>query len=152
MTRFGQKTANSQHEYATVHVKGDQFYGARSNMNVWSPKVSDAGEFSLGQMWLASGSYEAKDLTTIEVGWHVFPDIYGGDRNPRLFGYWTRDAYEKNGCHNLLCPGFVQTDKRVALGAALSKPVSSYNGNQFDISLMVWKDPKNGNWWLKYGE
>ncbi|KAE9593542.1 putative neprosin [Lupinus albus] len=152
MTRFGQKNAYTNHEYATVRVKQDQFYGARTSINAWSPKVSEAGEFSLAQIWLASGTYDAKDLTTIEVGWHVFPDIYGGDTNPRLFGYWTRDAYEKTGCHNLVCPGFVQTDKRVALGAALSKSVSSYNGNQFDITLMVWKDPNNGNWWLKYGE
>ncbi|KAJ6431124.1 hypothetical protein OIU84_018590 [Salix udensis] len=24
-------------------------------------------------------------------------------------------------------------------------------GGQFDISLLVWKDPKHGNWWLEFG-
>ncbi|KAF1892252.1 hypothetical protein Lal_00036613 [Lupinus albus] len=102
MPRFGQKVLNnSQHEYAIVNVKQDKFYGAKTSINVWAPKVSQAGEFSLAQIWLASGSFEAKDLNTIEVGWQVFPDNYGGDKNPRLFGYWTRDAYETTGCHNL---------------------------------------------------
>ncbi|KAE9593540.1 putative neprosin [Lupinus albus] len=151
MPRFGQKVLNnSQHEYAIVNVKQDKFYGAKTSINVWAPKVSQAGEFSLAQIWLASGSFEAKDLNTIEVGWQVFPDNYGGDKNPRLFGYWTRDAYETTGCHNLVCPGFVQIHKRIPLGATI-KPISSYNGKQFQINLLVWKDPKNGNWWLSFG-
>lgn len=48
------------------------------------------------------------------------------------------DAYQATGCYNLLCSGFVQTNNRIAIGAAIS-PTSSYNGGQFDISLLVWK-------------
>ncbi|KAG6603290.1 hypothetical protein SDJN03_03899, partial [Cucurbita argyrosperma subsp. sororia] len=79
----------------------------------------------------------------------VNPELYG-DNNPRLFTYWTSDAYQATGCYNLLCPGFVQTNRRIAIGAAIA-PTSSYNGAQFDISLLVRKDPKNGNWWLEFG-
>ncbi|KAK8986713.1 hypothetical protein V6N11_010263 [Hibiscus sabdariffa] len=60
------------------------------------------------------------------------------------------DAYETTGCYNLLCSGFVQTNNRIAIGAAIS-PMSSYHGGQFDITLLVWKDPKHGNWWLEFG-
>lgn len=94
----------------------------------------------------------------------VSPDLYG-DKNPRFFTYWTvsivyslfllnirtiitsadifsiqsqTDAYQATGCYNLLCSGFVQTNNRVAIGAAIS-PKSYYNGRQFDIGLMVWK-------------
>ncbi|XP_019418633.1 PREDICTED: uncharacterized protein LOC109329424 [Lupinus angustifolius] len=149
MTRFGQKVRSTyEHEYAIVSVGGDQYHGAKTNINVWAP-ITEPAEFSLAQIWLISGTYEAKDLNTIEVGWQVYPDNYGGDKNPRLFGYWTRDAYQSTGCYNLLCAGFVQTDKSIALGAAVS-PISSYNGEQVDIELMVWNDPKNGNWWLSY--
>ena len=49
------------------------------------------------------------------------------------------DAYQATGCYNLLCSGFVQTNNRIAIGAAIS-PTSSYNGGQFDISLLVWCD------------
>lgn len=48
------------------------------------------------------------------------------------------DAYQATGCYNLLCSGFVQTNNRIAIGAAIS-PISSYRGKQFDIGLMVWK-------------
>ncbi|KAG6482472.1 hypothetical protein ZIOFF_059103 [Zingiber officinale] len=79
----------------------------------------------------------------------VSPQLYG-DNSPRFFTYWTTDAYRETGCYNLLCSGFVQTSNRIAIGAAIS-PVSAYNGKQFDISLLIWKDPKHGNWWLEFG-
>lgn len=48
------------------------------------------------------------------------------------------DAYQATGCYNLLCSGFVQTNNKIAIGAAIS-PTSSYRGGQFDISLLIWK-------------
>ncbi|KAL4346601.1 hypothetical protein GQ457_17G026880 [Hibiscus cannabinus] len=80
---------------------------------------------------------------------NVSPELYG-DNHPRFFIYWTSDAYQTTGCYNLLCSGFVQINNKIALGAAIS-PRSSFNGRQFDIGLMVWKDPKHGHWWLEFG-
>lgn len=77
------------------------------------------------------------------------PELYG-DSSPRFFTYWTTDAYQETGCYNLHCSGFVQTNSRIAIGAAIS-PTSVYNGRQFDISLLIWKDPHRGNWWLQLG-
>lgn len=48
------------------------------------------------------------------------------------------DAYKATGCYNMLCSGFVQTSRRVAIGVAIS-PISSYDGGQFDISVLIWK-------------
>ncbi|CAN6446194.1 unnamed protein product [Victoria cruziana] len=79
----------------------------------------------------------------------VSPELYG-DSHPRFFTYWTTDAYQTTGCYNLLCSGFVQTNNRIAIGAAIS-PLSIYGGRQFDISLTIWKDPKRGSWWLEFG-
>ncbi|XP_076889565.1 protein neprosin-like [Bidens hawaiensis] len=154
--RFGRKivksvrrdSSNGGHEHAVGYVSGDQYYGAKSSINVWDPKVTDRFEFSLSQMWVISGSF-GDDLNTIEAGWQVSPELYG-DNYPRFFTYWTTDAYQATGCYNLLCSGFVQTNNRIAIGAAIS-PTSSYNGGQFDISLLIWKDPKHGNWWLEFG-
>ncbi|KAK9008210.1 hypothetical protein V6N11_075112 [Hibiscus sabdariffa] len=126
VTRFGRKrpsrrvqrdSTGNGHEHAVGYVSGDQYYGAKASINVWTPRVS--------------------------------PELYG-DNYPRFFTYWTTDAYHATGCYNLLCSGFVQTNNRIAIGAAIS-PTSSYNGGQFDISLMIWKDPKHGNWWLEFG-
>ncbi|XP_012479356.1 uncharacterized protein LOC105794633 [Gossypium raimondii] len=155
--RFGRKrprrrvrrdSTSNGHEHAVGYVSGDQYYGAKASINVWTPRVSNQYEFSLSQMWVISGSF-GDDLNTIEAGWQVSPELYG-DNYPRFFTYWTTDAYQATGCYNLLCSGFVQTNNRIAIGAAIS-PTSSYNGGQFDISLLIWKDPKHGNWWLEFG-
>ncbi|XP_021292470.1 uncharacterized protein LOC110422779 [Herrania umbratica] len=136
------------HEHAVLFVNGDQYYGAKASLNVWAPRVTNEYEFSLSQIWVISGSF-GNDLNTIEAGWQVSPELYG-DNYPRFFTYWTTDAYQATGCYNLLCSGFVQTNNKIAIGAAIS-PRSSYNGRQFDIGLMVWKDPKHGHWWLEFG-
>ncbi|TKY73527.1 hypothetical protein E2542_SST02279 [Spatholobus suberectus] len=153
--RFGRKprpvrrdSTGSAHEHAVVFVNGDQYYGAKAGINVWAPRVTDEFEFSLSQMWVIAGSF-GKDLNTIEAGWQVSPELYG-DNYPRFFTYWTTDAYHTTGCYNLLCSGFIQTNNRIAIGAAIS-PRSAYNSRQFDIGLMVWKDPKRGHWWLEFG-
>ncbi|KAI3501787.1 hypothetical protein L1887_29811 [Cichorium endivia] len=154
--RFGRKipkpvrrdSSSGGHEHAVGYVSGEEYYGAKASINVWDPKVTDRFEFSLSQMWVISGSF-GDDLNTIEAGWQVSPELYG-DNYPRFFTYWTTDAYQATGCYNLLCSGFVQTNNKIAIGAAIS-PTSSYNGGQFDISLLIWKDPKHGNWWLEFG-
>lgn len=154
--RFGRKprrhvrkdSSSGDHEHAVGFVTGEQYYGAKASINVWAPTVSNQYEFSLSQIWVISGSF-GNDLNTIEAGWQVSPELYG-DNFPRFFTYWTTDAYQTTGCYNLLCSGFVQTNSRIAIGAAIS-PTSAYKGGQFDISLLVWKDPKHGNWWLEFG-
>ncbi|KAL8140817.1 hypothetical protein V2J09_006838 [Rumex salicifolius] len=188
--RFGRKprrsvrrdSTGSGHEHAVGFINGNQFYGAKASVNVWSPGVTDSYEFSLSQIWVISGSF-GNDLNTIEAGWQasisyiiiytsfilnkVSPALFG-DNYPRFFTYWTvslcsssflllifiatffflhTDAYQTTGCYNLLCSGFVQTNYRVAIGAAIS-PRSSFGGRQFDISIM---DPKHGHWWLQFG-
>ncbi|XP_019418999.1 PREDICTED: uncharacterized protein LOC109329701 [Lupinus angustifolius] len=138
----------SGHEYAIAYVTGEQYFGARTDINIWDP-ITNRDEFSLAQIWVLSGTYENKNLNSIEAGWQV-NNIYLENKDPRLFGYWTRDAYQTTGCYNTLCPGFVQVNKRITLGAAI-KPISSYNGKQFILNVMVWKDPKSENWWLSIG-
>ncbi|PSR89566.1 hypothetical protein CEY00_Acc29769 [Actinidia chinensis var. chinensis] len=153
--KFGRKirgirhdTMSSDHEHAVAFVNGDEYYGAKASINVWAPRVTDQFEFSLSQLWVISGSF-GNDLNTIEAGWQVSPELYG-DNYPRFFTYWTTDAYQATGCYNLLCSGFVQTSNKISIGAAIS-PRSSDSGRQFDIGIMVWKDPKHGHWWLQFG-
>ncbi|CAO2177075.1 unnamed protein product [Urochloa humidicola] len=146
--RVRRDTVAGGHEHAVGYVAGDEYYGAKASINVWAPKVSTASEFSLSQIWVIAGSF-GNDLNTIEAGWQVSPQLYG-DNSPRFFTYWTTDAYQTTGCYNLLCSGFIQTNSRIAMGAAIS-PTSAYNAGQFDISLLVWKDPNHGNWWLEFG-
>ncbi|CAO2186520.1 unnamed protein product [Urochloa humidicola] len=144
------------HEHAIAYTapsssqQQQPVYGAKATINVWDPAIQESNGFSLSQLWILSGSFNGSDLNSIEAGWQVSPELYG-DSRPRLFTYWTSDAYEATGCYNALCPGFVQTSSRIAIGASIS-PVSSAGGAQYDMTLLVWKDPKLGNWWLSYGD
>ncbi|XP_047313237.1 uncharacterized protein LOC124916548 [Impatiens glandulifera] len=165
---FGKKTRNSfplslrpdppevldsgnGHEHAIAYTgASEEVYGAKATINVWDPSIQEVNEFSLSQIWVLSGSFDGSDLNSIEAGWQVSPELYG-DSRPRLFTYWTSDSYEATGCYNLLCAGFIQTNSRIAIGAAIS-PVSSSDGSQFDITILIWKDPKLGNWWMSFGD
>ncbi|KAG6475101.1 hypothetical protein ZIOFF_064319 [Zingiber officinale] len=155
--RFGRKPAvaalrrdsiSSAHEHAIGYAMGNHYYGAKAGLNVWTPRVTSASEFSLSQIWVISGSF-SHDLNTIEAGWQVSPQLYG-DNRPRFFTYWTSDAYRETGCYNLLCSGFVQTNNKIAIGAAIS-PTSSLNNRQFDISLLIWKWERPNAWELVAG-
>ncbi|XP_051131671.1 uncharacterized protein LOC127251823 [Andrographis paniculata] len=139
----------SGHQHAIAFVQGGKYYGAKATINVWEPKIQQPNEFSLSQMWLLGGSF-GQDLNSIEAGWQVSPDLYG-DNNTRLFTYWTSDAYQATGCYNLLCSGFIQVSSDIAMGASIS-PVSAFRNSQYDISILIWKDPKVGNWWMQFGD
>ncbi|XP_074592657.1 protein neprosin-like isoform X1 [Curcuma longa] len=143
--RLRRDSTSSGHEHAVGYAMGERYYGAKASLSVWEPRVTIRSEFSLSQIWVISGSF-GNDLNTIEAGWQVSPQLYG-DGRPRFFTYWTTDAYQETGCYNLLCSGFVQTNNKIAIGAAIS-PTSALNGGQFDIDLL---DPKRGHWWLEFG-
>ncbi|GMY20352.1 hypothetical protein FCV25MIE_15591 [Fagus crenata] len=138
------------HEHAIAYTGAQEVYGAKATINVWDPSIQVVNEFSLSQIWILSGSFDGSDLNSIEAGWQVSPELYG-DSRPRLFTYWTTDSYQATGCYNLLCSGFVQTNSRIAIGAAIS-PASSVSENQYDITILIWKDPKLGNWWMSFGD
>ncbi|KAJ1413833.1 hypothetical protein SESBI_19327 [Sesbania bispinosa] len=139
------------HEHAIAYTgSSEEVYGAKATINVWDPSIQVVNEFSLSQIWILSGSFDGSDLNSIEAGWQVSPELYG-DSRPRLFTYWTSDSYQATGCYNLLCAGFIQTNSRIAIGAAIS-PISSYDSNQYDITILIWKDPKVGNWWMSFGD
>ncbi|XP_024524485.1 uncharacterized protein LOC9654542 [Selaginella moellendorffii] len=142
----GANGVSMSHEHAIAYVQGGEYYGARASINVWNPAVEGNSEFSLSQVWILSGSIG----NSIEAGWQVFPGMYG-DQYPRLFIYWTSDSYQATGCYNLLCSGFVQTSTEILIGGAIA-PSSSSDGTQYDISILIWKDPQEGNWWLEYGD
>ncbi|XP_038702790.1 uncharacterized protein LOC119999356 [Tripterygium wilfordii] len=139
------------HQYATViHKAPEGVYGAKARLNVWQPFVEGIREFSLAQIWIIAGP-DDEDLNSIEVGWHVYPWLYG-DNATRFFIFWTKDRYQTGKCYNIQnCPGFVQKTDKMVVGAAL-ETISQYNDTQYDITVLIRKDQKKGDWWLTVGE
>lgn len=86
-----------------MYVDQDQYYGAQATINVWQPYVAQDDEISVAQLWVSAGT-DGVDLNTIEVGWQVYPGLYGDDTT-RLFIYWTNDDYKKNRMLQLAVPG-----------------------------------------------
>src|SRR5262249_16764445 len=91
--------------------------GGHSYLNVWDPPIRADPIFSLSQHWYVGGS--GAGLQTAEVGWQVYPQMYGNTR-PVFFIYWTADDYQTTGCYNLSCSAFVQTNNAWPIGGALS--------------------------------
>lgn len=59
-------------QHAILFVNGNQYFGAKANINVWAPHVTDGYEFSLSQIWVIAGSF-GNDLNTLEAGWQACP-------------------------------------------------------------------------------
>jgi len=139
---FNDDSETKGHEYATADLGPGDFYGTHATINIWQP-VTLSGDFSLAQIWITAGPPE--ELNTIEVGWQVA----SGSVKAKFFIYWTRDAYEKTGCYNLDCAGFVQVSKNFVFGTPI-EPVSTYGSTQQDIGITVHK--AQGKWWLQFDD
>jgi Neprosin len=122
--------------------------GGEAVHNVWRPAVKgpDSEVFSLSQQWY-SGSLGSGPNQTAEIGWQNYPAKWR-TQDPVVFIYWTADNYNKTGCYNLDCPGFVQVDSKLPLGAALT-PVSVARGKQSEAYFGY--RLHQGNWWAAVG-
>ncbi|KAF8095688.1 hypothetical protein N665_0326s0030 [Sinapis alba] len=142
---YSNSTRPKNRSEAIFFVVGSNYLGAQSNINVWNPPGVEKSDYSSAQMWLLAGD-QLEMSEIIEAGWMVNPHVFG-DNLTRFFAYWTKDAYRKTGCINLLCSGFVQTSKQIALGAAID-PVSSRGHEQYYVTVKIYQDLESKNWWL----
>ncbi|CAN6879367.1 unnamed protein product [Brassica oleracea] len=130
--------------FATVDYEYSTVSGVKGNINLWDLQVSQ-DQVSLATMAIAGGPIE--NLASISVGWMVNPLLY--QDHIHLYTYWTADGYKKTGCYDIRCPGFVQVSKRIPLGVL--KPVSIYDGTQYQMELSLHQDHATGDWWFIFG-
>ncbi|KAK1290147.1 hypothetical protein QJS10_CPB18g00866 [Acorus calamus] len=119
-------------------------YGTTGAINVWNVHV-EPDEWS--QSALIVGNTNGDAHSFIEAGWSIHPVVFG-DTKTRLYAYWTEDGYQKTGCYNIMCSGFVQVSNHTMLGSFL-QPLSSLGGQQYEIEVSVFRDKKQSSWWLK---
>ncbi|XVF48626.1 hypothetical protein PTKIN_Ptkin03bG0205300 [Pterospermum kingtungense] len=132
---------------AILLTTGNNYIGAKADINVWNPYVESPADFTTAQIWVKAGLED--NFESLESGWTVNPHLYG-DKQTRFFVCWTTDAYKTSGCFDHTCSGFVQTSPDIALGGVLS-PLSKTSGKQYQITLGIYMDPYSGNWWLHFG-
>ncbi|KAJ0962700.1 hypothetical protein J5N97_027822 [Dioscorea zingiberensis] len=124
-------------------------YGVSAFINLYGlPQVMQT-QFSTSAAWLVNNLKEDQ-INIISVGWTVSPVTYG-DNKTRLTAGWTIDNFQKTGCQDTSCPGFVQVSKKLPLGIAVT-PLSTYGGKQYGLNILVFKDPYSKNWWFRLGK
>jgi hypothetical protein len=111
--------------------------GGSSDINLWNPSINVKSQeiFSLAQQWYSNMvGTDRTTLQTVEVGWQVYPQMYGS-QTPHLFIFWTPNDYQITGpgCYNI-CPGFMQKDYRYMLGGPFQK-TSVDGGVQYYFTL-----------------
>lgn len=135
------------HKYAITYQYVNNL-GINANINLWRPYIyTDIGEiFSLAQTWTIGNS--SGPVQTAEVGWQNYPGRTGTN-NSTPFIYWTADGYNRTGCYDLTCPGFVQVSSSVTFGAPFSPgSYSVSDGPQYEIQAVFYL--YQGNWWLNF--
>ncbi|KHN13667.1 hypothetical protein glysoja_039244 [Glycine soja] len=102
------------------------YYGVIGSNNVFNPRVSRKDQVSSSHLWVQNGPVEAANK--IAAGWHS-------------------DNFERTGCYNIRCSGFVQISKVNYLGTHVNN-YSTYGGTQLEFIISITQDPVTKNWWL----
>ncbi|OMO65162.1 hypothetical protein COLO4_31479 [Corchorus olitorius] len=109
--------------------EGPNYYGVFGYVSAYNLSVPYE-QFSSANVWIQNGPTDQSDqLNVILAGW----------------------ADNKTQCYNTRCPGFVSINPEIGPDYALS-PVSTYGGDQYVCMLIVYQDPKTGNWWFGMGD
>ncbi|XP_030457433.2 uncharacterized protein LOC115678232 [Syzygium oleosum] len=122
---------SNQHVVALMENKIETIkYGAYGRTSIYNITVAN-DQFSSHNIWIQTGPID--HVSMIVAGWTVSPQLYG-DTLSRFFTYWTGNGY-RDGCFNLLCPGFVL----VGRGAPVNTPLhgSTYGGDQYELAILV---------------
>ncbi|XP_031264925.1 uncharacterized protein LOC116123271 [Pistacia vera] len=127
---FKRNARHERYKKAILLTLGYIYSGAKADIKVWDPSVESDDEYSTSRVSLQSGPYY--DFESLESGWAV-------------------DGSKATWSFDLTCPGFVQTSKEIALGAAIY-PISVANDLPYQITIYIFKDPNTSNWWMQYGE
>ncbi|KAI3917223.1 hypothetical protein MKW92_001209 [Papaver armeniacum] len=112
-------------EYAIITPDGDTFQGAQASINIWKPLIEQPEEYSSSQIWISAGDMQEVIITG-----------------------WESDQFNRTGCYNIHCPGFVQTTSKVSIGSAFNQ-IFVINSTQYSSTFIIFKEKSTGNWWLQ---
>ncbi|XP_024634839.1 uncharacterized protein [Medicago truncatula] len=140
---LAQTSSSSRSAYVFVDASFGPYYGVSGATSMYNPKV-DKGQSSEGYLYVKNGEGDGTNM--IVIGWNVSPDLYNDDAT-HIYSRWTSDNFKTTGCYNMLCKGFVQTDKYY-FGSRVEK-TSTYDGKMVEMPISLFQDPTTKNWWVK---
>ncbi|KAG6499795.1 hypothetical protein ZIOFF_039587 [Zingiber officinale] len=116
-----------------------KFYGISAILDVYQLSGVLDTQTSATQIVVNKGETGPLDYrNVVQAGFHVHHEAEG-DNLTHFFTYWTTDGYQKTGCFNIHCAGFIQTSERVTPGLVYTLS---------NLALSIFKDPKTSNWML----
>ncbi|GLJ13030.1 hypothetical protein SUGI_0203660 [Cryptomeria japonica] len=121
-------------------------------MNVWQPPLSPSGTDVLSRGLIRIGVENAEKIVqTIEAGWIVSQILYG-DQKSRFFIRWTADGFQKTGCYDQKCPGFVLAKNAPLYPGEAFKEVSIYGNKekQVELGIAIQYEARNPPAWVVY--
>ncbi|KAK2377962.1 hypothetical protein QL285_078577 [Trifolium repens] len=113
------------HEAYVLNAVLENIHAIKGTTSIYNPKV-DNGQSSAGHLYVQTAYNDATNK--IVVGWHS-------------------DNFKSIGCYNMLCKGFVQTDRSYYLGSRIRR-TSTYGGEMIEMPISLHKDRASHNWWL----
>ncbi|XP_062181218.1 protein neprosin-like [Phragmites australis] len=133
-----------------AHLMNSQsYYGIEVTSDVYGFPVDQDERSGIFVQISNQGDGTQSSRNALNVGWQVWPGLYG-DSNTHFYVYWTRDGYQKTGCYDLKCPGYVpEANVRTVPGVTIDA-VSNPDGVKRTIVFKVFKD-SSGDWLLHIG-
>ncbi|XP_050217709.1 uncharacterized protein LOC126668562 [Mercurialis annua] len=135
------RTAN----FAGLYTSKGEYHGSGGALSIYKPKVNVNSKCHSSAM-ISFESGDGLNLNQIQVGWTVNPDLYH-DNNVRTYTSWTSDSYQRTGCYNMFCSGFVLINPNFPLDMVLT-PSSVREPPTYEIWFDVSQDKETGAWWL----
>ncbi|XP_021855825.2 uncharacterized protein [Spinacia oleracea] len=109
--------------FAIVQTNSDpskvKYYGVKCDFSIYNPHVTPQ-QYSSAEIIIQNG-------------------------NDRIQFGWTAG---QSHCYNMLCPGFVNVNKRVPIDIATKGTTIRGSTKIWFVSPFVYQDPKTGHWWL----
>uniref|UniRef100_A0ACD5YK80 Uncharacterized protein n=1 Tax=Avena sativa TaxID=4498 RepID=A0ACD5YK80_AVESA len=145
---FHTKNADERAEVAGAKIN-DDVYGTSVSINVYEPTVKEKTKDISTSFAVLLNAQNKSHLEAIGAGSIVWPS-FRGDTFARFHISWMDRTHSgRVQCYDHECPGFVQVGN-IGLGGRIL-PVSIYNGPQYQINVLLFKDPKSKDWWLATG-
>ncbi|KAG5612272.1 hypothetical protein H5410_023553 [Solanum commersonii] len=109
-------------DFAGIRIQAtppiERFYGVSAFLSIYNPQVEGNGPYSAATIFISNG--KGQNVEEIQVGWIVHPSL-NGDTRTHLYTKWTVDGYQKTGCYNTKCPGFIQLSRVIPIDYAFPR-------------------------------
>ncbi|KAJ4758836.1 NEP-interacting protein (DUF239) [Rhynchospora pubera] len=125
-----------------------KYHGTRARINVWG--IQNVSPSSESAVFIAVMNENGPGHMML-AGFHVYPRLYSGNTDLRLFTAWTDRTTGHNGkaCYSPDCKGFVLSHEHGApVPGGTVEPLSTFDGEDHFITLSIKKDEKTQDWSL----